>query len=763
MKKTLLLLSLVLTMPALAENRLINIAPENFEADLNEALESMTGPTTITMPAGTFKLSNELLIDRPGLTLKGQGMDKTILSFKEQKAGPQGVLATKDQITFEDFAVEDSFGNAIKVIGAKHVTFRRVRISWTRGPSVKNGAYGLYPVLSEHVLIEGCEVSDASDAGIYVGQSKNIIVRGNHAHHNVAGIEIENSDDADVYSNLVEYNTAGILIFNLPDLVKKDGTGTRIYGNMIRENNHDNYSMKGTIINLVPKGMGVFILSARGTEIFDNDIEWHALAGIAISHYAISGRTIRDPSYDPMPKRIYVHNNRFKSRRMALPDGTQMNFIIKFIAGPSPKDVVYDGIDDGSYNGEPPTAENRICLGENTSNRGSFTYANLHLDNQRPYIPLPGGPVTRSKAPHDCSYPSRATVVLPQAPELPVIPTPSRDEVQRVCKSQGTGVNWKAFDYDCPDLADYRLFQDPSDPTQNAVTGVKYELNNQLFTDYALKDRFIFLPPGKKMNYREKFALDMPQGTLITKTFSVEEPDMAHPTLIETRLLIHRKGGWVALNYTWENGTARLNRAGFVKKMKVQLQAKVVDIDYHVPNLRQCSSCHFVNERMTPIGPAAKFLNRPSPHNPSENQLKAWDAKGMLAGLEGVTLSQAIAWEDATHTVDERAKAYLEINCAHCHNPKGNARNTGLFLTADRESNSVEMGHCKTPVAAGIGTGGRSFDIVPGYPDKSILMHRLESSHLAVKMPQLGRSIPHEEGNTLIRTWIEEMPKSNCK
>lgn len=745
-----------------AAEGVINIGAANLEADLNTAVENMNGATTIVLPAGRFEFSNELIIDRPGLVLKGQGQNKTVLSFAKQKAGPQGIIATKDQITFEDFAVEDSFGNAIKVIGAKHVTFRRVKVSWTRGKSEKNGAYGLYPVLSEHVLIENCDVSGASDAGIYVGQSKNIIVRNNYAHDNVAGIEIENSDDADVYENLVERNTAGVLIFNLPDLVKKDGIGTRIYRNNIRENNTKNFSMKGTIINLVPKGMGVFMMAAQGTEVFDNDIAWHALAGVAISNYAISQRTVRDPQYDPMPKRIYVHGNRFKTRRFALPDGSEMNLIIKVLSGLGPKDVVFDGIDDGTYVGTPPSSENRICIGQNTSNRG-FKFANLHLDNQRPYFPFPGGPVTRSLKDHECAYPSRAAVTFPTVTALPIATVPSEDEVLGACKAQTSSVNWKALDFDCPDLADFNLFADAQDPTQNPQGGTKYSLNNQLFTDYALKDRFIFIPPGTSIGYREKYALDLPIGSVITKTFSINEPGQTAPTLIETRLLVRRSTGWVPLNYTWANGRAKLDRAGFVKKKVVQVKEEKIAIDYHVPNLRQCSSCHFVNNQIVPIGLQAQFLNRPSLDDEKINQLEVWNSKKIIAGLPAQgNIPRLVSWDDLTAPVDERAKAYLEINCAHCHNAKGNARSTGLYLQSKFASDSVEMGHCKTPVAAGIGTGGHQFDVVPGKASKSILFHRMGQSHLAVKMPQLGRSVSHKEGNALIETWINEMPAVDC-
>lgn len=765
--KFICLFVLAVTMSVFANTTII-VDELNFETSLNEAIENARGETTIELPSGKFFLNNEVIIDRPGITILGKGPKETILSFKKQKAGPQGIIATKDQLALEGFTVEDSFGNAIKAIGINHATFKNLRVRWTRGASKRNGAYGLYPVLSRNILIENCEVSDASDAGIYVGQSDQIIVRYNNAHNNVAGIEIENSDDADVYENEAHHNTAGILVFNLPDLVKKVGRRTKVHHNKVHNNNKKNFSTEGSIINLVPKGLGVFSLAAQQLEISNNNLYGNSMANIAISHYAISERPIKDPSYDPKPKGISIFENRFKSGYLTFFDGTKMNFILKVLGGLRSKDIIYDGIEDGTYEGERSTGNDRICITRDSSGRKT-RFANLHLDNKRPLIPFPGGPVTRSIRPYECELPVLKTINLKTPEILPAPrPIPTMEEVEKVCKIKVNGVNWSALNYDCPELSDYNLFQDPKDPTQNPVEGFKYLLKNQLFTDYAEKDRFIFLPPGTAINYKPKYALDFPVGSVISKTFSITEVDKETPTLMETRLLIRREDGWIPLNYVWDQATGKalLSKAGLVVSKKIIVnKLKKIDIDYHVPSLRQCASCHFVNEKLTPIGPQAKFLNRPSVEDEQINQLTQMAISGRLQGLPDVVseIPAIVAWDDVKQTIDSRAKAYLEINCAHCHNAKGNARNTGLFLQSQWPSDSIEIGHCKTPVAAGFATGGNSYAIAPGRADKSIMMYRMSQSHLAVKMPQLGRSVSHSEGNELVRDWINQMKKIKCQ
>ena len=239
-----------------------------------------------------------------------------MLSFKDQGQGTggEGLLVTsKENVTIQDLAVEDARGDAIKVQGTRRIVFRNARAEWTGGPKETNGGYGFYPVLCNGVVIEDCKAIGASDAGIYVGQSENIIVRRNTAEKNVAGIEIENSTRADVYENLATDNSGGILVFTMPDLPKKDGRLCRVFRNRVLANNHENFAPKGNTVASVPPGTGVMILANDQVEVFDNTIERNQTAGLTIVSYMIMEKPIADPNYDPFCEAIHVHDNRFAS------------------------------------------------------------------------------------------------------------------------------------------------------------------------------------------------------------------------------------------------------------------------------------------------------------------------------------------------------------------------------------------------------------------------------------------------------------------
>jgi parallel beta-helix repeat protein len=208
-------------------------------------------------------------------------------------------------------AIEDTIGDALKINQSTNVTLRRIRTEWTNGPDSKNGAYGIYPVQSKNILIEDSVAIGASDAGIYVGQSSQIIVRNSRAEYNVAGIEIENSTHADVYNNIATNNTGGILVFDLPNLPVQGGQATRVYNNLIFENNTENFAPIGNIVANVPAGTGLIILANDNIEVFENQFTDNENVNIMIYSYVLSGRTVADPSYDPYPEQIYIHNNEF--------------------------------------------------------------------------------------------------------------------------------------------------------------------------------------------------------------------------------------------------------------------------------------------------------------------------------------------------------------------------------------------------------------------------------------------------------------------
>ena len=281
---------------------------ENAHERLQEAMILMEEGDILLIKSGYYSFEDGLSLDIDGVKLVGEGMDKTILDFKNQQSGAQGLLVTSNKVTLKDFAILDAKGDALKVIGAEWINMINLRTEWTGGPKSTNGAYGFYPVESEDVLIDGCVAIGASDAGIYVGQSKNIIVRNSIAQYNVAGIEIENSYYADVYNNLASHNTGGILIFDLPDLPQQGGHHIRVFDNQSIDNDTDNFAPEGNIVGEVPRGTGIIIMANSDVEVFNNLMSGNGTVNLSIVSY--SDET-DDPNYYPHPKRIQVHNNTY--------------------------------------------------------------------------------------------------------------------------------------------------------------------------------------------------------------------------------------------------------------------------------------------------------------------------------------------------------------------------------------------------------------------------------------------------------------------
>ncbi|UII31745.1 hypothetical protein LVD17_26000 [Fulvivirga ulvae] len=260
------------------------------------------------------------------------------------------------------------------------------------------------------------------------------------------------------------------------------------------------------------------------------------------------------------------------------------------------------------------------------------------------------------------------------------------------------------------------------------------------------------------ITYSGDDILGFPEGTILIKNFHYSGEQMADGPgkIIETRLLIHEKKGWKALAYIWndEQTDAFIEITG--KKVPVNLSARST-IDYAVPNMLQCKSCHDRNGEIIPIGPSARQLNKPG--DDGDNQLVKLVSMGWLEGAPPVSeWPRLVQWENDMENLDDRARAYLEINCGHCHRSDGPAKNSGLDLTT-KAHEAHAMGIFKAPVAAGKGSGGLKYDIVPGQPDQSILMYRMQSNDPAIMMPELGRSVVHEEGVELIKNWIQQLEK----
>ena len=321
----------------------VYISPsEDPYTEIQEALILASPGDIIHLSAGLYELEDSLSIDVNNLILEGEGINDTVLSFKNQLSGAQGLSVTSDNVILRDFAVENAKGDAIKVKGVDGISFIRVRTEWTGGPSSENGAYGLYPVESKNVLIDSCVAIGASDAGIYVGQSENIIVKNSVAEFNVAGIEIENSYYADVFNNYASNNTGGILVFDLPDIPQQGGHHIRVFNNKSVNNNTDNFAPEGNIVGEVPRGSGIIIQANSHVEIFDNDIGDNDTINIAVVTY---GYDTEDENYYPHPRSIQIHGNRF-GRSGYNPDletGELAKILFEISDGNMP-DIFWDGI-----------------------------------------------------------------------------------------------------------------------------------------------------------------------------------------------------------------------------------------------------------------------------------------------------------------------------------------------------------------------------------------------------------------------------------
>ena len=373
---------------------------------LQEALITVQPGGTVELAAGTYDFQGTLSLDVDGVTLRGAGPDATILSFalQRQGTGGEGLSITSNAVTIEGLAIENAQGDALKTSGAEGITVRNVRTEWTGGPSEENGAYGIYPVQSSNVLVEDCVVIGASDAGIYVGQSRNVIVRRSRATGNVAGIEIENCVGADVYENTTTGNTGGILIFSLPNLPVPGGTGCRVFKNDVTANNHANFAPPGNIVGMVPPGTGIMVMAYDRVEIFDNTLADNQSANLAIFSYLVTEKVYEDENYDPFCESIYIHDNRF-SGGGDNPQG-RIGVMLGALTGGTFPDIVYGGIVDEAklVDGVLPPE-----LSLYVSNNGDADFVNLDLINFEPLkFKLPT--ISRDMAPHEGSHPPLAPV-----------------------------------------------------------------------------------------------------------------------------------------------------------------------------------------------------------------------------------------------------------------------------------------------------------------------------------------------------------------
>ena len=366
----------------------------SLEKDLQTQFILASPGDTITIPAGHHIIRGTLSIEgKENLVIRGSGMDRSTLSFLDQTEGAQGISITNSKnITLEDFSVQDTKGDAIKVQYTDGIVFRRITVEWTGGPKETNGAYGLYPVQCQNVLVEHSVAIGASDAGIYVGQSNEIIVRNNVAHDNVAGIEIENSNNAEVYENHAYNNTGGILIFDLPDLIQKKGGNIHVYNNVVESNNLGNFAPKGSIVGKVLPGTGILVLACNNVHIFENTIRNNKSIGTGVVSYFMTEEAINDSLYNPYTSDIHIYNNLF-DRWPGFPDlDYDVGQLLAVKYGRNTPDIIYDSMQD-------PEIQAGLCIQNNTNAR--FTDLDIEHNFEEWYSPFISN-FSEDMSPHNC-------------------------------------------------------------------------------------------------------------------------------------------------------------------------------------------------------------------------------------------------------------------------------------------------------------------------------------------------------------------------
>ena len=386
------------------EAALTEISAEgDFAANLQLALIEAKPGDTIRMPEGIFAFTTGVSLDVDGVTLIGAGQDKTVLDFAGQTGAGEGLLVTADDVILSDFGIRDTRGDGIKSKDSDRITYQYITVEWSGEPDASNGAYGIYPVESEDVLVQNCTVRGASDAGIYVGQSDRIIVRDSIAEYNVAGIEIENSSNADVYGNIARHNAGGILVFDLPDLPITGGHSTRVYDNDIIDNNTVNFAPVGNIVAGVPSGTGLIVMANSDVYIRGN-----RFAGNRTVHAMLTAYTepFTDEHYNPLLTDITLSGNTYEG---GLTDPQGMLAPIAQAMGGALPAIVTDGVT--RWNGGEDQSVNIVI--DETPDVG---FLSLGL-GEYPLDPAKLNP--SMERPAGTAMAERAPVVLPQDKTLP--------------------------------------------------------------------------------------------------------------------------------------------------------------------------------------------------------------------------------------------------------------------------------------------------------------------------------------------------------
>jgi parallel beta-helix repeat protein len=391
-----------------------NQSPVNFQKQLQEQLIKAKAGDVIEVPEGKFHLDRTLSLSADKVTIRGKGMDKSILSFAGQKEGGSGLLVKANDFIIEDLAIEDTAGDGLTVQGGNNITIRRVRVEWTRGANTGNGPYAIYPTDCKNVLVEDSVAKGAVDTGFYVGQSEYVVMRRNRAEYNVDGYEVENSKHVDVYDNVALHNTGGLGVFNLPSLPKQGGQYVRVFRNQIYDNNTANFAPKslGSISHL-PSGTGMFIMAINNVEVFQNKIHDNNTTNVYVIRYNPELGEVKDVHYRPFTEQVYLHDNEIfgggKSPDLSKDD---VKALSTAIGGPL-ADVVYDGVVDpairAAKKGPNPA---QICL----ANNGTISFLNYDYEGGKSFKHPDFRTPVRDVKVYECSLPALEAVVIPQLP-----------------------------------------------------------------------------------------------------------------------------------------------------------------------------------------------------------------------------------------------------------------------------------------------------------------------------------------------------------
>jgi parallel beta-helix repeat protein len=365
---------------------------DDAQEHLVTALVDVEPGETICMGAGTFSITRQLLVATDDITLRGEGMEETILDFSGQISGGNGILIQSNRVTVEDFAVIDTPGDGIRSNAVDGGVYRRIKAGWTAEESVDNGAYALYPVQSSNIHIDGCITYNARDAGLYIGQSNNVLIENSEAYGNVIGLEIENTTDSIARNNHVHGNTSGILVINLPGLDIFDGKRANVHDNIVVDNNIDNFGDPGTTVGIMPPGIGIVVVAADDNEIWNNTVTGNRSVGIAVISYIseVFGSP-NDPAFDRFSEGNYVHDNTL-ANNAADPDA--LVILLNGAQTPGPE-VVIDGCTDPDKDNASGALDNCFAIGST-----SFYHADACNQGDGPH---------EDPEPYACTHPPLPT------------------------------------------------------------------------------------------------------------------------------------------------------------------------------------------------------------------------------------------------------------------------------------------------------------------------------------------------------------------